>query len=72
MVVNLVALLHLATLLARAAHQAPVGRPAPAVVHVLDQKVFNLNPDYFSYTLTALRWSGRGKAQARHWRRRCA
>lgn len=25
-----------------------------SVVHVLDQKVFNLNPDYFSYTLTKL------------------
>lgn len=24
------------------------------VVHVLDQKVFNLNPDYFSYTLSKL------------------
>lgn len=54
MQVNLVAPLHLATLLARAVHQAPVGRPAPAVVQVLDQKVFNLNPDYFSYTLTKL------------------
>jgi NAD(P)-dependent dehydrogenase (short-subunit alcohol dehydrogenase family) len=54
MQVNLMAPLHLATLLARAVHQAPAGRPAPAVVHVLDQKVFNLNPDYFSYTLTKL------------------
>ena len=27
---------------------------APSVVHVLDQKVFNLNPDYFSYTLSKL------------------
>ncbi|ARU06360.1 hypothetical protein CCO03_18340 [Comamonas serinivorans] len=26
----------------------------PSVIHVLDQKVFNLNPDYFSYTLTKL------------------
>lgn len=25
-----------------------------AVVHVLDQKVYNLNPDYFSYTLSKL------------------
>ena len=54
MQVNLVAPLHLATLLARAVQQAPAGRPTPAVVHVLDQKVFNLNPDYFSYTLTKL------------------
>jgi len=26
----------------------------PSMVHVLDQKVFNLNPDYFSYTLSKL------------------
>ena len=28
--------------------------PRPSIVHVLDQKVFNLNPDYFSYTLSKL------------------
>jgi len=50
--VNLVAPLQLGTLLARTA--PPAGRPVPAVVHVLDQKVFNLNPDYFSYTLSKL------------------
>jgi len=27
---------------------------SPSIVHVLDQKVFNLNPDYFSYTLSKL------------------
>lgn len=32
-----------------AAHQ-----PAASVVHLLDQKVFNLNPDYHSYTLSKL------------------
>ncbi len=26
----------------------------PSIIHVLDQKVFNLNPDYFSYTLSKL------------------
>jgi len=26
----------------------------PSLVHVLDQKVFNLNPDYFTYTLSKL------------------
>ncbi len=26
----------------------------PSVIHVLDQKVFNLNPDYFSYSLSKL------------------
>jgi NAD(P)-dependent dehydrogenase (short-subunit alcohol dehydrogenase family) len=25
-----------------------------SIIHVLDQKVFNLNPDYFSYTVTKL------------------
>jgi NAD(P)-dependent dehydrogenase (short-subunit alcohol dehydrogenase family) len=29
-------------------------RTKPGVIHVLDQKVFNLNPDYFSYTLSKL------------------
>jgi NAD(P)-dependent dehydrogenase (short-subunit alcohol dehydrogenase family) len=27
---------------------------AASIIHLLDQKVFNLNPDYFSYTLTKL------------------
>ncbi|OJX28360.1 MAG: short chain dehydrogenase [Burkholderiales bacterium 68-12] len=52
MQVNLAAPLQLGTLLARAA--PPTGQGVPAVVHVLDQKVFNLNPDYFSYTLSKL------------------
>ena len=30
------------------------GKAKPSVIHVLDQKVFNLNPDYFSYTLSKL------------------
>jgi NAD(P)-dependent dehydrogenase (short-subunit alcohol dehydrogenase family) len=39
--------------------QAPASASAthhakPSVIHVLDQKVFNLNPDYFSYTLSKL------------------
>jgi NAD(P)-dependent dehydrogenase (short-subunit alcohol dehydrogenase family) len=34
---------------------APASASAkPSVIHVLDQKVFNLNPDYFSYTLSKL------------------
>jgi NAD(P)-dependent dehydrogenase (short-subunit alcohol dehydrogenase family) len=58
--VNLAAPLQMATLLAQAvkAHAASnVTRPqnlTPAVIHVLDQKVFNLNPDYFSYTVSKL------------------
>ncbi len=51
--VNLVAPLALSALVAQA---APAGEPTGArcVIHVLDQKVFNLNPDYFSYTVTKL------------------
>jgi NAD(P)-dependent dehydrogenase (short-subunit alcohol dehydrogenase family) len=40
-----------------AAVHAPAATAAglkPSVIHVLDQKVFNLNPDYFSYTLSKL------------------
>ncbi len=37
-------------------HKAPLSplQNRPSIVHVLDQKVFNLNPDYFSYTLSKL------------------
>lgn len=51
--VNLVAPLALSALVAQA---APAGEPTGSrcVIHVLDQKVFNLNPDYFSYTVTKL------------------
>ena len=47
--VNLLAPLALARLLARqdTAHER-------CVLHVLDQKVYNLNPDYFSYTVSKL------------------
>lgn len=51
--VNLLAPLSLAALMA---HQ-PTPKAAPgqrSVIHVLDQKVFNLNPDYFSYTVSKL------------------
>jgi NAD(P)-dependent dehydrogenase (short-subunit alcohol dehydrogenase family) len=39
-----------------ALHASASGRDQakPSVIHVLDQKVFNLNPDYFSYTLSKL------------------
>ena len=51
--VNLIAPLSLASLMARQA--APDATPGQrSVVHVLDQKVFNLNPDYFSYTVSKL------------------
>ncbi|MBU3648241.1 MAG: SDR family NAD(P)-dependent oxidoreductase, partial [Limnohabitans sp.] len=36
------------------ANVADAAHLKPSVIHVLDQKVFNLNPDYFSYTLSKL------------------
>ena len=51
--VNLIAPLSLASLMAN--QNAPDAAPGQrSVVHVLDQKVFNLNPDYFSYTVSKL------------------
>ena len=51
--VNLIAPLSLASLMAR--QTAPDAAPGQrSVVHILDQKVFNLNPDYFSYTVSKL------------------
>ncbi len=51
--VNLIAPMALASLMAnQAAPNAPPGQRS--VVHILDQKVFNLNPDYFSYTVSKL------------------
>ncbi len=51
--VNLLAPLTLASLMAQQSPQAsPPGQRS--VIHVLDQKVFNLNPDYFSYTVSKL------------------
>ena len=55
--VNLVAPLALAGLMAQSLAKTPLpGEPAGlrSVIHVLDQKVFNLNPDYFSYTVSKL------------------
>jgi NAD(P)-dependent dehydrogenase (short-subunit alcohol dehydrogenase family) len=49
---NLVAPLVLARCLH--AHAATQQGADASVVHILDQKVFNLNPDYFSYTLSKL------------------
>ena len=51
--VNLVAPLHLGRLLAQASSTTEL-EDTPCVVHILDQKVFNLNPDYFSYTVSKL------------------
>ena len=57
--VNLMAPLDLARLMAQQwrdlGNSAPAdGAPSPCVLHLLDQKVFNLNPDYFSYTVSKL------------------
>lgn len=59
MQVNLFAPMHLGKWLAALHADAPLDAQAnaqarPSVVHILDQKVFNLNPDYFSYTLSKL------------------
>lgn len=50
--VNLIAPMFLGQLLAR--QQAKGSGGEACVIHVLDQKIFNLNPDYFSYTLSKL------------------
>ncbi len=57
--VNLIAPLALSRDMARhsgAASEADVGvwPGMRSIIHVLDQKVFNLNPDYFSYTVSKL------------------
>ena len=51
--VNLVAPLHLASLLATTAAQSEPAQPY-CVINILDQKVLNLNKDYFSYTVSKL------------------
>ena len=50
--VNLIAPLSFARLLAQRA--APGDGIDRSAIHILDQKVFNLNPDYFSYTVSKL------------------
>jgi len=50
--VNLMAPMLLARELARQQAAQPSGDAS--VIHILDQKVFNLNPDYFSYTVSKL------------------
>jgi NAD(P)-dependent dehydrogenase (short-subunit alcohol dehydrogenase family) len=51
--VNLLAPLALSSLMSQS---IPTDQPAEdrSIIHVLDQKVFNLNPDYFSYTVSKL------------------
>lgn len=53
--VNLIAPLHLSRLMAAALPaDSRIDQRNASVIHILDQKVFNLNPDYFSYTVTKL------------------
>jgi NAD(P)-dependent dehydrogenase (short-subunit alcohol dehydrogenase family) len=51
--VNLLAPLTLAKIMAHSRTQAGATTDACAI-HILDQKVYNLNPDYFSYTVSKL------------------
>lgn len=51
--VNLMAPMDLTQLLAKGLGDQALLDTA-CVIHVLDQKVFNLNPDYFSYTMSKL------------------
>jgi NAD(P)-dependent dehydrogenase (short-subunit alcohol dehydrogenase family) len=50
--VNLMAPMRMGQMLA--AVHAGAAEPRASLIHILDQKVFNLNPDYFSYTLSKL------------------
>jgi NAD(P)-dependent dehydrogenase (short-subunit alcohol dehydrogenase family) len=51
--VNLLAPLSLSSLMAQSLSDDEAAG-ARSIIHVLDQKVFNLNPDYFSYTVSKL------------------
>ncbi len=51
--VNLLAPLSLANLMAKQPY-ATDSTGERSIIHILDQKVFNLNPDYFSYTVSKL------------------
>ncbi len=51
--VNLIAPLNLSRLMLATLPDGDTTRNA-SIIHILDQKVFNLNPDYFSYTVTKL------------------
>lgn len=52
--VNLLAPLMLAKSIARMNMTASVRPRDASAIHILDQKVYNLNPDYFSYTVSKL------------------
>jgi NAD(P)-dependent dehydrogenase (short-subunit alcohol dehydrogenase family) len=52
--VNLMAPMRFGKWMAALHANGATNQTKPSVIHVLDQKVFNLNPDYFSYTLSKL------------------
>ena len=53
--VNLLAPMYIGQLVANQhAAKRDSAEADPCIIHILDQKVFNLNPDYFSYTLSKL------------------
>lgn len=53
--VNLIAPMYLGQIMANQhAASTSLGEVDPCIIHILDQKVFNLNPDYFTYTLSKL------------------
>ncbi len=52
--VNMLAPMDLTQIMAQKNAASAKLNEAASVIHILDQKVFNLNPDYFSYTLTKL------------------
>jgi NAD(P)-dependent dehydrogenase (short-subunit alcohol dehydrogenase family) len=52
--VNLIAPMRFGKWMAALHASGSAAHTKPSVIHVLDQKVFNLNPDYFSYTLSKL------------------
>lgn len=51
-------------LLGKLLHAQAEGVANASVVHLLDQKVHNLNPDYFSYTLSKIALAGATRQQA--------
>ena len=51
--VNLMAPMDLTRLMAQQ-HASDAGPGSCVAIHILDQKVYNLNPDYFSYTVSKL------------------
>jgi NAD(P)-dependent dehydrogenase (short-subunit alcohol dehydrogenase family) len=47
------------------------GRPAGRVINLLDQKLYNLNPDFLSYTLSKAALHTATTMLAQRWRRSC-